>query len=177
MTIPEPSYITESDVAENTLITGLQSLSTENRKKLIQRAESQIDKYVGRQPHHPADSNTDRVFPRVQDYQIVGSASGITHYPDTPQIPLEVSEACLAQVEYLYTQWWSTSTTTQAPVQKNVESENIGGDGSYSATYANGGKSSAEDMLCAEAKAKLEGFVNRFVPLSVTDPDHVLPPT
>lgn len=168
MTIPDPTYITEAEVTANTLITALGSLSTDQRKKLIQRAESQIDKYVGRQQHHPDDDNTDRVFPRVEDFD---EDSG------DPIIPLDVSQACLAQVEYLYTQWWSTRTTTQEPVEKNVQSENIGGDGSYSATYANNGMTTAADMLCPQAKALLDGYVARFVPLSVTDPDDVPPPT
>lgn len=167
MTIPDPTYITEAEVAENTLITALAALSTENRKKLIQRAESQIDKYVGRQEHHPDDDNTDRVFPRLED---------IDDY-DNPIIPLNISQACLAQVEYLYTQWWSNSSTTQEPVEKNVQSEDIGGDGSYSAAYANNGMTTAADLLCSQAKALLDGYVARFVPLSVTDPDDVPPPT
>lgn len=167
MTIPEPTYITEADVASNTLIEGLSSLSAENRKKLIKRAESQIDKYVRMQPHHPDDTNTDRVFPREQDSDDQGY----------PIIPLAVSEACLAQVEHLYLKWWSTRTTSAIPVNKGVASESIGGDGSYSATYSNDGESSSADILCDQAKAFLEGLVSRFVQLSVTDPDDVPTPS
>ncbi|MDB5344259.1 MAG: hypothetical protein JWP89_2636 [Schlesneria sp.] len=168
MTIPDPTYITEAEVAANTLITALASLSPADRTKLIQRAESQIDKYVGQQQHNPDDDNTDRVFPRMEDFD-----------EDTgyPIVPLAVSQACLAQVEYLFTQWWGTSSISQQTVQKTVSQESIGGDGSYSATYANDGKTTGVDLLCTDAKAFLDGYVSRFVGLSVTDPDDVPPAT
>jgi hypothetical protein len=168
MTIPDPTYITAAEVAANTLITALTNLAAENTTKLIQRAEAQIDKYVGRQQHHPDDDNTDRVFPRLEDFD---EDSGATI------IPLDISQACLAQVEYLYTEWWSVSSTSQTPVERNVESESIGGDGSYSATYGNGGMTTSADLLCSQAKALLDGYVARFVGLSVTDPDDVPPPS
>ena len=165
MTIPDPTYITAAQVASNTLITALANLGEENVTKIIKRAEGQIDKYVGRQEHHPDDDNTDRVFPRLEDDDC-----------GSPVIPLDISHACLAQVEFLYTQWWSTSGTTQEPVSRDVKSESIGGDGSYSAAYGDGPVRPG-DLLCAQAKMYLDGYVNRFVALSVTDPDTVPSPT
>jgi hypothetical protein len=168
MTIPDPSYITVEEVEANTLIEALATLGEENITKLIQRAEDQIDTHVGQQKHHPDDENTDRVFPRENDFD-----------PDTGTvlIPYLVSKAALSQVEWLYTQWWSTRTTTQPKANRDVTSESIGGDGSYSADYASEGKLFPEAMLCDQARAYLSGFVSRFVPLSVTDPDDVPPPT
>jgi len=166
MTIPEPSYISVAEAKANTLVTGLSSLGNEDVKKLIQRAEAQIDKHVRRQQHHPDDENTDRVFPRLEDDDC-----------GTPVIPLDVALACLAQVEHLYREWWAVDKTKAVPVQKDVTGESIGGDGSYSADYAHEGSFRTENLLCDDAKSYLDGYVNRFVPLSVTDPDDVPPPT
>lgn len=176
MTIPDPSYITEAEVKENTLITALSSLAEADVKKLIQAAEDHIDKYVGRQPHHPRDSNLVRVFPREQDFSRVGSGSGIAEYPDTPEIPYEVGVACLRQVEWLYQQWWPNRATSQAPLQHAVTSRSIGGDGSYSESRAGGGVSFVEATLCDQAKVLLDGFRSRWAPIDVTDPRTVPSP-
>lgn len=163
MTIPDPSYITAEEVKLHTLIAGLKTLSKESITTLIQRAEGQIDKHVGWQEHHPDDENTTRVFPRLLDDDC-----------GSPIIPYDVSMACLAQVEHLYTQWWAKSATTLEPSNREVKSESIGGDGSISVEYA--GPARPDDMLCDQAKAYLSGFVNRVVAISVTDPDDVPPP-
>ena len=150
MTIPDPTYISVDEVVANSLVAALIELEPADITKLIQRAESHIDRYVGRQQHHPDDENTDRVFPREVDYDDEGAAI----------IPLPVSEACLAQVEYLYLQWWSVRETGSMPVQRDVTTESIGGDGSYSASYADEGKVFADATLCAQAKMFLNGFVS-----------------
>ena len=174
MTIPDPTYITADEIRAQTLITGLdnaQTISDENVEKLISIAEQQIDDYVGPQKHHYADSTIERVFPREQDYYIAGSTSGPVPYPDTPEVPLKVSLACLRQVEWLYTQWWTNRATKTLPSEKEVTAESIGGDGSYSADYANGGLGFTQSSLCDQARKLLQGFVSRFTGISVTDPD------
>ncbi len=175
MTVPDPTYITADEVKEQTSLAALKNLLDADIDLLIRTAEDQIDSYVGPQEHHPYDTNIVRVFPRQQDFQIIGTASGQARYPDRPEIPYKVSVACLRQVEWLYTQWWPNKATAQIPVERVVESESIGGDGSYDATYARGGVSFAESSICEQAKTLLNGFVNRFTGLSTTNPDDVLP--
>lgn len=162
MLLPDPTYLAVAELKANTLITGLSSLPDGDITKLIQRAERDIDNHVGQQTHHPEDDNTSRVFPRAEDDDC-----------GTPVIPLKVSEACLAQVEDLFLKWWPNRTTSQPKVHRDVASEDIGGDGSYSATYADEGKTTAENALCAQARFCLTGYASRFAPLSVADPDSV----
>ena len=181
MTLPDPSYITAEEVKEQSFITGLKDGSTglledADIETLILAAEDQIDKHVGRQPHHPYDSNLTRVFPREQDYQRVGSASGILEYPQNPEVPYDVSRACLRQVEWLYTQWWANRATTMQPSEHAVEQQSIGSDGSYSETRAHGGTDFTAATLCEQAKTLLSGFVSRMTAISTTDTRTVLPP-
>lgn len=174
MTIPDPSYITEAELKANTLITALAALDDADVAKLITAAEDHIDKYVGRQPHHPMDSNLVRVFPREQDFSRVGTGSGIAEYPDTPEIPHDVGMACLRQVEWLYQQWWPNRAT--APLKHAVTDRSIGGDGSYSESLAGGGVSFVEATLCDQAKVLLDGFRSRWAAIDVTDPRTVPSP-
>jgi hypothetical protein len=169
MTIPEPTYITVDDVRDNSKILTIGTLSDDDLSFLIQTAEDQIDAYVRPQRHHPNDTNINRVFPRSQDYLRVGNGDGIDHFVETPEIPYKVSLACLRQVEYLFTQWWPNAGTGQLPVEREVESEDIGADGSYAATYRPVDLSAAS--LCDLAKAQLEGFVSRFTGLSTSHPN------
>lgn len=174
MTIPDPTYITAAEVREQTLITGLadaETIDDDDLEKLISIAEDQIDSFVGPQKHHYADTNIERVFPREQDYYVEGTTGGQEPDPDTPEIPLKVSLACLRQVEWLYTQWWSNRATQTLPEAKATTSESIGGDGSYTADYAGGGVDFTSATLCDQAKALLQGFVSRFTGISVSDPD------
>jgi hypothetical protein len=171
MTIPDPTYITVDEVKEQTRITGLEALDDDDVAFLIQNAEDQIDAYVKKQPHHPNDTNIERVFPRVQDYQRTGTGSGIDHDPCVPAIPYKVSLACLRQVEWLYSQWWPNVATEQIPVVPTIESEDIGADGSYAATFARGGMNLDEASLCDQAKLQLDGFVSRFTGLSTSHPN------
>lgn len=172
-TIPTVSYITEDEVKAQTTITGLQTLFTGNKADLtmlIQTAEDQIDAYCGPQQHHQYDANIDRVFPRVQDYAIT-SAGGFTYeYPITPQVPYKVSRACLRQVEWLYTQWYAGRATDTLPTDYPIESQDIGGDGSYAEKRARGGLNFTEATVCDQAKALLAGFVSRMAQIGVTDP-------
>ncbi len=170
MTIPDPTYITAAEVKDQTRIPGLEALDNEDIEFLIQNAEDLIDAYVKPQKHHPKDTNINRVFPRVQDYQRIGTGDGIDSDPETPEIPYKVSLACLRQVEWLYSQWWPNVETAAIPTERTVESEDIGGDGSYSATYARGGMSLDGASLCDQAKTHLEGFVSRFTSLSTSHP-------
>lgn len=174
MTLPEPTYITVDEVKANTLITALQSLDDESITKIIQLAEGHIDAFCGPQPHHQYDDNLNRVFPREQDFSVVGGSSGFTEYPDRPEIPHNVGVACLRQVEWLYTQWWSDRATEQPSVDYPVEARQIGGDGSYSETLARGGMALSEATLCEQARVLLQGFKAGTAPLSLTKPDHVI---
>lgn len=170
--VPTVSYITEDEVKAQTAITGLQALFTSNKTdltSLIQTAEDQIDAYVGPQQHHQYDSNLNRVFPRVQDFQI-SSAGGFTYeYPLIPEVPYKVSRACLRQVEWLYTQWYANRATDQLPTDYPLESQDIGGDGSYAEKRARGGLNYTEASLCDQAKVLLNGFVSRMSRIGTTD--------
>ncbi len=169
MEFPEPSYITVEEVKANALIPVPTGMQDGDITKLIQMAEGQIDKHVGRQPHHPNDDNIDRVFPRAQDY--VRSSGGGD--PDSPDIPLCVSEACLRQVESLFG-WWPNRASMPLPTYQLVYQRAIGADGSYSETRARGGVSSAtETALCEAARAALDGLVSRWAGIDVTDVDTI----
>lgn len=170
MDVPAPSYITADDVQENSQVTGLVALNTEQIELLITIAEGHIDDYVGRQPHHPYDSNIDRVFPREQDFSIV-IANGIRYeYPQTPIIPYDVQRACLLQVEWLFLQWWPNRATTQPGMQHAVLEQSIGGDGSYAEKRATGGIDFSAASLCDQAKAVLaNGYRSRWAQMSTTD--------
>jgi hypothetical protein len=175
VTIPDPTYITVDEVQENSLVTGLKDdsagvLGDADITKLIQHAEAQIDAYCGKQEHHPYDGNLDRVFPRAQDYSVVVSNGLRYEYPRTPVIPLDVSTACLRQVEFLYLQWWPNRETAQPTASNHaVEQEAAGGDGSYSATYSGGGTDLTAASLCDQAKVLLTGYRSRWAPLGTTD--------
>jgi hypothetical protein len=155
VTIPEPSYVTAKEVKEQTLVTSLTDFATSDLNKLIQLAESQIDAYVCPQIHHPDDDNTSRVFPRRVDIDEDGN----------PEIPLQVSLACLRQVEWLYLQWWDNKDDQAMPTERDTQSESIGGDGSYSASYSQG---MDRATICLQAKALLANFVSRTVGISVS---------
>ncbi len=174
MTIPDPTYITKEEVAAQTLITGLAALGPDI-DKLISIAEGQIDAYCGPQAHHPWDTNIDRVFPREEDYNIVGTTSGPVHYRNTPVIPLEISVATLRQVEWLYTQWWPNRATALPQSDRPVEQESISGDGGWSGTYAKGGVDFSQASICEQARGLLERFRSRTASISVTKPDDVVP--
>lgn len=177
MTVPDPTYITVDEVKEQSLIAELVALEDANIEKLIQKAEDQIDAYVGAQPHHPRDTNTDRVFPRDIDYAVSADGETLDYDAETPVIPYKVSRACLLQVEWLYTQWWNNRETEMAPVEHDASAVSIGGDGSYSETRTGGGTDFSAATLCNEAKALLRGSVARFSGIDVTDPDLTLSPS
>lgn len=165
--VPEPKYITADEIAAQTLITALANLGDADTDKLIQASEDMIDAHVGQQKHHPDDTDTNRVFPRVQDLDVDGY----------PTVPYRVSRATLAQVEWLYTEWWDVRATEMTPSEHAVESLAIGGDGSYRETRANKGGDFSSASLCDKAKSLLKGYVSRSAPLSVTDPKTVPIPT
>jgi len=165
--VPDPTYITVDEVIAQTSIAGLEDLDNDNTTLLIQHAEDQIDAYCGQQKHNPDDDNINRVFPREQDFDDNGS----------PEVPYRVSRACLAQVEWLYVQWWATRETSQSPVEHEVSSLRIGGDGSYGEERAGGGKDFAAATLCTQAKAYLDGYRARFIGMGTVDPDLVPPAT
>ena len=165
MTVPEPTYISPAEVKEQTSLTALDSLSDADLKLLIQTAEDQIDAYCGPQRHHWDDLNTDRVFPREFDQDGDGN----------PLVPYKVSRACLRQVEHLFLQWWSTRATTDLPTEHAIESESIGGDGSYSHTLASGGMDFSAATISEQAKALLRGFVSRSAGIDVSDPGYATP--
>jgi hypothetical protein len=154
MTIPAPTYLSVAELKSSTKITALAALSDGDLTYLLQTAEDTIDAYVGRQRHHPDDENTDRVFPRAMDEE-----------NDAPVIPYLVSRACLRQVEWLYTQWWPTSATEELPVEHDLESESIGGDGSYSYKRARLDLSAAS--LSPQARALLSDFRSRSAGIAI----------
>lgn len=176
MTVPAPTYISAADVIAQTFLTGLQELNPENITRLIQAAEGQIDKYVGPQPHHPYDDNLDRVFPRAQDFSIVQSGGVRREYPETPVIPLDVSMACLKQVEWLFLQWWPNRETAQAPVKNyDITDRAIHADGSYSESRANAGDFE-KATLCPETKGYLANYRSRWAGIGTTDTRTSPPP-
>ena len=165
--VPDPQYITISEVRTQTLIEDLRDLGDADMKILIQTAEDQIDAFVGPQEHHPDDPVTNRVFPRLYDLDDGGN----------PEIPYKVSRATLRQVEWLYTQWWNDKETAELPVDHPVKQRSIGGDGSYSETLAGEGTDFSRATLSQSAQTLLNGFVSRTAGIDVTDPDKVPSPT
>jgi|SRR5579863_1350280 len=171
MNTPSPSYILPSDVQQRTLIAALKSLDNDSLTTLIVAAEDMIDAYVGPQKHHWKDLNTDRVFPREQDIDQTLLLNGVISSPnENPIIPYQVSVACLRQVEWLFTQWWSESTTDELPIQQDVKGEDIGGDGSYSATYVRDGLDLSSATLSPNARVLLGRFRSKFAGIDVSDP-------
>lgn len=163
LTRPDPSYISVADVRANTLIANLKltaQISDDNLKIVIQNAEDMIDAYVGAQRHHWKDTNTNRVFPREEDVDT----------SNNPEVPYRVSMACLRQVEWLYTQWYSTATTDEMPIVHGVESEDIGGDGSYAYKAAMGGMDISRATMAPNAQALLEGIRSKLATIGVSDP-------
>lgn len=180
MTVPDPSYITADEVKANILVTGLKdgstgALSDDDINTLILTAEDQIDAFCGPQPHHPYDDNLTRVFPRAQDFVVVVTGGVRRDYPELPDIPYNVSRACLRQVEFLYTQWWPTRATTELPTRYAVQSQSIGGDGSYSETRARPTDFSSAS-LCDQAKLLLTNFRSSFCGIGTTDVRTSVPP-
>ncbi len=173
MEIPDPTYITVAEVQEHTLVTNLATANEADIKKLIQVAEGQIDKHCGRQLHHPNDSNLARVFPREQDFARTSGGGTIEQDPDTPEIPLDVSTACLRQVEWLFVNWWANRATESTPVLHQAEQVDIGADGSYSETRRPM-PDFAQASLCAQAQAALKDYVSRWAALDVTDVNAVV---
>jgi hypothetical protein len=167
MDVPTPSYITAAEVKANSLVAGLIALSNSDIEKLVTIAEDQIDAYVGPQRHHPDDDNENRVFPREEDIDEDGNSV----------IPYRVSVACLRQVEWLYTQWWNSRTSSLLPVVEEVSQEDIRGDGGYSAVYNRGGGGDSKVSLCLQAQELLKGFVSRVTAIGVSDPDSIPSPT
>lgn len=167
MTIPDPTYVTAEEVKENTRIAGLSALADDDVGFLIQHAEDQIDARCGPQMHHPYDDNVERVFPRDCDYRRTSTAE----YPLEPEIPYLISRACLLQVEYLYLNWWPDVETRQATLSSPVQSESIGGDGTYSATYARGGLDLSAATLAPPVLAILDRqFTSRVAEIGLPDP-------
>lgn len=176
-TVPDVSYITAEEIKEQSLNSGLIALSDANIEKLIAIAEDQIDAYVGPQPHHPADTTIDRVFPREQDHQAMNDGNGIYYNTSVGEVPYKVARACLRQVEWLYVQWWDERTSSMLPESYDASSVSIGGDGSYSESRRAGGGDHRAASVCSEAKALLQGFKSDFCGIDVTDPDLTHPPT
>lgn len=158
--IPDPTYCTVEEFKAETMLPTPDSLNTEVITKLLKRAESQIDNFCGKQKHHPDDEDNLRLFPREDDEDEFGN----------PEIPLAVFEATILQVEFLYTQWSSSGTSsTQMPEQHQVSRFAVGGDGSYSEDRAAGGKDDAAAQLCAAARAKLTNYRRRSGRMLLSD--------
>jgi len=170
MQVPAITYLAVTDVQANTLIADLKTLDTASITILIQTAEDLIDAFVGPQEHHWKDTNSNRVFPRVQDVDSSTQNQVISPNYGQPIIPYKVSLACLRQVEWLFTQWWSSSDTDELPFQQDVESVDIGGDGSLSQTFANKGADLSAATLSPIARAILGPFRSRFAAVGVSDP-------
>jgi hypothetical protein len=155
--VPTITYLSLADLQAQTLIDELKSLNDGDKTTLIQIAEDQIDKYVGKQKHHPWDTNITRVFPRVEDYQ----RTNLAEYPEIPEIPYDVSRACLRQVEWLFTQWWTNEDATDLPTEYDVESAEIGGEGSVSEKYVRNGLGLTEASLAPQARLLLSEYRSR----------------
>ena len=167
MTVPAPTYLTVADVRAQSFIADLKdpsAIDDGDLTLLLQAAEDHIDGYVGRQRHPPYDTNVARVFPREQDYR----RTNLADYPYEPEVPYEVSRACLRQVEWLYSQWWPSRATDDLPVQLDVSQQDVGGDGTISETYARGGLDLAAATLCPQARATLSGYRNRSASISTS---------
>jgi len=167
MAVPDPKYITESEVRTQTLIEELSDLGDSDLKILIQIAEDQIDAFVGPQEHHPDDTVTDRVFPRLCDIDA----------DDNPAVPYKVSRATLRQVEWLYTQWWQDREAAELPIEHPFKQRSIGGDGSYSETLSGEGTDFSRATLSQAAQSLLRDFASRTAGIDVTDPDKVPAPS
>lgn len=167
MAVPDPKYITASEVRAQTLIEELSDLGDSDLKILIQIAEDQIDAFAGPQEHHPDDTVTDRIFPRLKDIDEDGN----------PSVPYKVSRATLRQVEWLYTQWWCDRATSELPVEHPFKQRSIGGDGSYSETLSGEGTDFSRATLSQAAQSLLRDFASRTAGIDVTDPDKVPAPS
>ncbi len=148
VTLPAPTYVTVAILKARSSFEFPKDLSNEDLTYLIQTAETQIDGYVGPQRHHPADDNEHRVFPRAEDIDRHGAVI----------IPLHVTEACVAQVEWLYQEWWTGGLNQTQPLQHPVSTLNMGADGSYSEQRTQKGLDYSAATLCEQAKAKLTRF-------------------
>jgi hypothetical protein len=166
MTVPDASYITVEDLKGQTKISALAGLGSEDLITLIQTAEDMIDAYVGRQKHHYYDTNITRVFPRVEDYH----RTNFIEYPAIPEIPYQVSRACLRQVEWLYSQWWPNKDTEEIPVEYDVSDIDIGGDGSISEKRVRDGLDFSSATLSVQARSLLIPFRSRVAGIAVSNP-------
>ncbi len=166
MDVPDVSYITVTDLKAQTLIEALKNLADADVTTLIQTAEDMIDAYVGRQQHHRYDTNVTRIFPRVEDYV----RTNLAEYPAKPEIPYQVSRACLRQVEWLYTQWWPNKDTEELPVDYDVSDVSIGGDGSISEKRVNAGVDFSSATLSVQARNLLTPFRSRIAGIAVSNP-------
>lgn len=165
-TAPDPTYITAAEVQDETLDTVLAALEDTVINKLIKRAESQIDAFCRKQPHHPDDDNEDRVFPRDIDNDIDGNA----------EIPVAVHEACLLQVEHLYRTWYAVDKTAAKKEQHNVKSYGVTGDGGYNEVRAGAGRDDAAAQLCAEARSRLSGYRKMSATMTLSGTSPTTPP-
>lgn len=166
MDVPDVTYITVEDLKAQTLISALAVLGDDELTTLIQTAEDMIDAYVGRQKHHYFDTNITRVFPRVEDYQ----RTNFIEFPAIPEIPYQVSRACLRQVEWLYSQWWPNRETDEIPVEYDVASVDVGGDGSVAEKRVRDGLDFSSATLSVQARNLLTPFRSRVAGISVSNP-------
>lgn len=164
---PTISYITLAEVRSETTnqdcIADASVISDDELTKLVKRAETAIDAYVGRQKHHPDDTNIDRVFPREIDFDIDGNA----------EIPYQVHDACLYQIEFLYSSWYAVDKTQPVPEQHQIKSYGVTGDGGYNETRTGGGRDDAAAQLCPQARGTLKGFVDKTAKMLLSEPREV----
>ena len=151
--LPAPSYITVDLVVSGSTFSAFDDLSVEDITILIQNAEETIDAYVGRQKHHPNDDNRHRVFPRAEDVDINSVVI----------IPLQVTQATLRQVEWLYTEWWDVHLDEARTLEYEAKSVRMGGDGSYSEDRASGGPGGTGiDFSAASLSPQAKGLLQPF---------------
>jgi len=137
-----PFYQTASEITGSTRIGDLRDANDNSVNPLILEAEDLIDAFVGDQPHHLDDDNTDRVFPRREDEDDDGNA----------EIPEKVKRATLAIVEMLFLR----GEPTLDDIEGGKESEHIG-ESAYS--YKKKGSNEAiRAMLPPKAQMLLRDF-------------------
>jgi len=164
--VPDPTYITIALVKAQTKIDGLTTLADGDLTTLIQTAEEMIDAYVGPQRHHIYDTNIYRVFPREQDFQ----RTNLVEWPTLPIIPLNVTRACLRQVEWLFTQWWPNKATDEIPVDYDVTGIDMGGDGSVSETRVRKGLDFSSATMSVQARHLLKDYHSKAAGIAVSKP-------
>lgn len=174
MDTPPITYLSAQEVKDTTLLSGLKTLTPIDLESLIAASEDLIDAYVGKQKHHVYDSNINRVFPRTQDYQILGTSLGPIEYPQIPVIPYDVQKACLRQVEWLFVQWWTLRDTEAMPVQYDTSEVNVGGDGSISEKLVRGGLDLSAATLAPQARTILAQYRSRAAQIGLSRPGGLL---